>query len=419
MAEKPLRSTSGINGFAGAAAVPGERRGHGRTRILQMSIHTGRVTRKITVLLPLIALLALPVGGRAADPPAGSLPKEELKKDIAVVKKDDFLLIPHAYYKPETQIAGGLAFLSYFRIGSDFPLHIRPSTLATTLTYTQQKQFIWQLFPEFYLDNEKYHLVGELEYYYYPNYFYGIGNDTPEDAREGYTSTTVRFRSDLQREIANRLYMGFVYHYERTEIEDSEEDGILESEDVPGSSSSMASGIGLSLNLDTRDNAFYPSKGGLYQFSAVSFDRMFSSRFQFIRHTLDLRKYIPLWRTHVLALQGYSNVIYGEAPFEMLSLMGGKKLMRGLFEGRYRDNAMVVAQGEYRLPLWWRFGAVAFAGVGDVARRVQDFEPEDFKFTYGGGLRFSINPQEKINARLDVGRSKDLTGFYFTIGEAY
>ncbi len=151
--------------------------------------------------------------------------------------------------------------------------------------------------------------MGELEYYYYPNYFYGIGNDTPDDAREGYTSSTVRFRSDPQREIANRLYMGFVYHYERTEIEDSEEGGILESEGCRGARRACV-GIGLSLNLDTRDNAFYPSKGGLYQFSAVSFDRLFSSRFQFIRHTHDLRKYVPLWRSHVLALQAYSNVIY-------------------------------------------------------------------------------------------------------------
>jgi outer membrane protein assembly factor BamA len=384
-----------------------------------MSIRTARFARGITALCGLLVLLALPVPGRAAGPPAGTLPTEELKRDLAVIKKDDFLIFPHVNYKPETQIAGGLAFLSYFRIGSDFPLHIRPSTLATTLTYTQKKQFIWQLFPEFYLDDEKYHLVGELEYYYYPNYFYGIGNDTPEDDREQYTSSTIRFHSDLQREIAHRLYIGFVYHYEKTRVDESEPGGVLESEGVPGGSSSLASGIGLSLNLDTRDNAFYPSNGGLYQFSAVSFDQLFSSRYQFIRHTLDLRKYVPLWRSHVLALQAYSNVIYGEAPFEMLSLMGGKKLMRGLFEGRYRDNAMAVAQGEYRFPLWWRFGAVAFAGVGDVARRVQDFEPEEFKFTYGGGLRFSINPQEKINARLDVGRSRDLTGFYFTIGEAY
>ncbi len=63
--------------------------------------------RRITVLLPLLALLAIPAGGRAADPPAGSLPKEEIKKDIAVVKKDDFLLIPHAYYKPKRRSPAG------------------------------------------------------------------------------------------------------------------------------------------------------------------------------------------------------------------------------------------------------------------------------------------------------------------------
>jgi len=112
----------------------------------------------------------------------------------------------------------------------------------------------------------------------------------------------------------------------------------------------------------------------------------------------------------------------GDPPFQSLSLLGdsGKQnLMRGYYRGRYRDKNIIVFQTEYRIPLWWRFGAVAFIGVGNVASAFDMFKIKTVKYSYGAGLRFQLDDKEKINLRIDIGFGKETSGFYFTIGEAF
>ncbi len=391
---------------------------------------------KFSIRFVIVSIIAVPVflaGGPAYAQalPSEHISEEELKKEIVSVKKNGFLLIPFTYYTPETQIAGGMVFITYFRNQEkpeegaedetqkdELPLQIRPSTIATTLTYTQENQFIWELFPELYMDNERYHIIGIMQYLKYPDRFYGIGNDTSDDYEE-YTADIFRSRFDMQREFFHRVYLGLIYQYEWYDLVQSDTGGMLDTEHIAGSGKGTASGFGLSLNHDTRNHGFTPSEGGWYQFSAVAFHRLFHTTYQFTKYTADVRQYIPLWKSQVLALQGYMSVINGTAPFEMLSTLGGKRMMRGFFEGRYRDDDMIVAQAEYRVPVWGRFGLAAFAGWGDVSPRIVQFDPREFKFAYGGGVRFSINPEERVNLRIDVGHSSDFTGLYITIGEAY
>jgi outer membrane translocation and assembly module TamA len=81
---------------------------------------------------------------------------------------------------------------------------------------------------------------------------------------------------------------------------------------------------------------------------------------------------------------------------------------------------MIIVQTEYRLPLWKRFGLAGFAGGGDVASKLSRFALNDFKTSYGFGLRYAVSPKEKINIRLDWGFGKDpFAGPVITIGEAF
>jgi len=72
--------------------------------------------------------------------------------------------------------------------------------------------------------------------------------------------------------------------------------------------------------------------------------------------------------------------------------------MRGYFRGRYRDNHYFATQLEYRVRVWWRFGLVGFAGVGEVARDISKFEINKIKYSVGGGIRFRIDEKELILA---------------------
>lgn len=80
----------------------------------------------------------------------------------------------------------------------------------------------------------------------------------------------------------------------------------------------------------------------------------------------------------------------------------------------------LVIQGEYRFPVYRRFGAVAFAGGGNVSNKPGDYSLTDFKFSYGGGIRFALNKKEKLNLRIDygIGQGKN-NGFYLQLGEVF
>ena len=93
--------------------------------------------------------------------------------------------------------------------------------------------------------------------------------------------------------------------------------------------------------------------------------------------------------------------------------------MRGFYEGRFRDKKYFSLQTEFRTKLFWRFGMVVFAGLGDVAGRFPDFKLTKLKYSYGVGGRFRIDPKEKLDVRVDLGFGKNTSGIYFGIEQAF
>ncbi len=136
-------------------------------------------------------------------------------------------------------------------------------------------------------------------------------------------------------------------------------------------------------------------------------------------YTVDLRRYFPVARTHVVALQALGIATSGEPPFDLYPQLGGESLLRGYFQGRYRDRSLLALQGEYRLPLFWRLGAAGFVGAGQVAPRIGDFGLDRFWVSGGAGLRFLLARREGLNIRADFAFGEDSSGFYLSIGEAF
>lgn len=223
----------------------------------------------------------------------------------------------------------------------------------------------------------------------------------------------------FQKKVRPGLNLGIRYELGHSKLMDVEEHGLIATGDIWGSEGGVASGAGILANWDTRNNIFYPSMGSFYQFSATRFSEALGSDYDFSRFNLDIRQYFPLSSSQVLAIQGYVNIITGKPTFQLLSLFGGERLMRGYYLGRYRDKNMVAFQMEYRRPVWWRFGLVGFAGFGEVANKISRFERKNFKHSVGWGIRYLFSREEKINLRLDFGYGKGASGVYINIGEAF
>ena len=76
-------------------------------------------------------------------------------------------------------------------------------------------------------------------------------------------------------------------------------------------------------------------------------------------------------------------------------------------------------QTEYRWQFYNRFGMGLFAGIGDVSDDFKNFDLNEFKYSFGTGIRFAVVPSQRINIRMDIGFGEGTQGFYFNIAEAF
>jgi hypothetical protein len=78
----------------------------------------------------------------------------------------------------------------------------------------------------------------------------------------------------------------------------------------------------------------------------------------------------------------------GQIPFTEQVGVGGERPMRGFLEGRLLDRSAIVAQAEYRWPVWvWLDGTFHYA-VGNVfGAHLDDFELDQLRQSFGIGLR--------------------------------
>ena len=98
--------------------------------------------------------------------------------------------------------------------------------------------------------------------------------------------------------------------------------------------------------------------------------------------------------------------------------------MRGYYTGRFRDNNQIATQAEFRflpLPLGFsnRIGAAMFGGVATVFPNFENLNLNKIAWSAGGGLRFLLFPKKDIYTRIDYALTKEGSGFYFFIGEAF
>ena len=102
-----------------------------------------------------------------------------------------------------------------------------------------------------------------------------------------------------------------------------------------------------------------------------------------------------------------------------MTKLGGSHILRGYYEGRYRDLKMMALQLEYRAPVFSRIGFAVFAGIGDVALNLNDFKSSSIKYSYGLGIRYKLTKNEKVNIRIDFEISDFGNSLYLTMKEAF
>jgi hypothetical protein len=361
-----------------------------------------------------------PPASVASEGSVDEAPAEEAPSGEAAAKPPGtgFALLPLLYYTPDTRLAFGAAGAWYFRLGKDDEKP-RLSFAKLLADYTQNRQIeLWGEWAVF-LGNEDYVWKGDLRYRNFPDRFYGIGNATLPSAVERYSYDFAALKQLFLKKLRPGVFIGGDFQL-TSFFRVSTPGPILGDGSITGSQGGISSGVGAVFLLDTRDNVMNASRGEMLQLSSYVYSPWLGSDFDYVNLNLWASKY---WRTfgeQVFAVHAVANLNYGDVPLPALSAVGGEDILRGYARNRFRDRHMVAAQVEYRVPIWWRLGAVVFAGAGDVFGAMEDLAWSRLKPSVGVGVRGAYDVEEKFNVRIDHAWGRDgERSFYLMFGEAF
>ena len=327
-----------------------------------------------------------------------------------------FGAFPVLFSSEQTGFAGGGGAQITFKKPKDQ----KASALSLLAFYTQKKQYVFQVGSENYLKTGNYKLTGEFGFAYFPDTFYGIGNRIKtEQDEEGYTVRQFQIKPTLQKKYIENLYLGFLFGFYNSELteRDTSTRKLLHNEIVIGSKGGTVSGAGIIATWDSRDDNLYPNRGSYHQFSFISNGPSLGSGYTFNAMLMDLRHYRSITEGQILAFRGVVGINTGKTPFQMMNKLGA--YLRGYTVMRFLDNNVIAFQAEYRRPLVWKLGMVAFIGFGEVADKVGNYSFKGLKPAVGFGIRIPLVPKQKVNLRIDLGIGKNDGSFDINIMEVF
>jgi len=331
-----------------------------------------------------------------------------------------YVVAPLLAYSPETSVQFGLGSVLLFKPKNALP-EDRSSTLFFAARYTLNQQITASPTYAVFSPGETYTHRGKINFRKFPQFYYGIGNDTPESNEELYGINTLSIEHVSYRNIFGKLYAGAGLRFLRSYNIAPAPGGLLETTAPTGIRANSAIGMDFGLLYDNRNNLTSTTTGILAEFRQQIHRKFLGSDNDYSLTKLDVRNYWAPFkkRNDILAMQLFAHLSFGDTPFNELAPLGGDVIMRGYYLGRYLDQKLVAAQAEYRMQVWKKLNAVAFVGFGDVSPRLAAFSFDELKHSIGAGLRYQVLPEENLNIRFDYAFGQGTQNFYINISEAF
>jgi hypothetical protein len=380
------------------------------------------------LLLVMVVVTTWPWSVRAAEPAAQDPPDARALPEAVVPApaasepppaRWDYAFIPVLFYGPETSLGvavGGAVF-------GDSPappgVPRRDDSLTVLFQGTLRKQFSVGLSGVKFWDTARYQLTEDANWIRFPSYFWGIGNDTPDTAKELYAQSLVTNRASFAVRIFEEIYLGAGAGVGWYATSGGSPDGSVATYLAATGARGGVIGAGPVLRRDTRDDAIGSHRGSLTAVTATFYGSAFGGTYRYQVYDLDQRTFVPLGDRTVLALQGYAVYAPGNVPLAELPALGGPARLRGYYQGRFRDHLYVVGQLELRVRVAWRFSVAPFAAVGNVFSDPAAASLSHPKLAGGAALRFNLKKERDLNIHLDVARSPISSGVYLNLGEAF
>jgi hypothetical protein len=341
--------------------------------------------------------------------------------DSITLKKEknySLLVVPLASYQPETSLGLGIGNIFFLKPFNDSVT--RASSFYGTFMYTLKKQLLTGFQTTYWHKKNLFSFGFGFLFQRFPYRFYGIGNSV-DTYNEMYDSEQIKIDVSIRKKILQNVYFGVEYKYRKNKMLSIQKDGLFETQNIAGKFGSIIKGIETNVQYDNRNDEFYPSKGNIAYISISNFGGIFKGDFNFTKYKIELKKYYPLPynQQHILACRFLAEFGNGTIPFNYMSQLGGPNILRGYFEGKYRDKNIINTDIEYRFPITNRIKFHVFSGFGAIGEDYTKFKQKYFKLSGGSGLRYKIFKNRGMHIRLDVGFGYKTWGTYVQLSEAF
>ncbi len=176
----------------------------------------------------------------------------------------------------------------------------------------------------------------------------------------------------------------------------------------------IASGLGLVVEYDGRDNIFTPNSGVRLYLDTIRFSEALGSDHDFSRSRLAWSGFRPLGESVVLGVRADVQAVDGDVPFYAVPFI----MLRGIPAMRYQGERTALLEVEARWNLDGRWSLVGFAGAGRAAN-AGDLGSAPTRVTKGVGFRYLLARALGMHAGVDVARGPEENAFYITVGSSW
>jgi len=346
--------------------------------------------------------------------------KKAVERD-STIYPTKLIFTPVVSYAPETNLSFGFGMKGLFKMkgsGSE----TRTSNIPLTTQYTIENKYLFYSGFAIFFPQERYMLTGNITVQSLPRLYYGVGQNTPYSNEEEFAYNQILIEPIfLKKVFMPYLFVGTGFRYNRISNLEAIQEGLLALSNKAGAHGSTSSGIQLAMIYDSRDNVLNASKGFYIALTHGFYIKKLGGTQNYELTRFDFRYYMqPLKKpSSILAFQIMAHLSHGDTPLLELGRLGGGDIMRGYFEGRYTDRHFLATQVEWRQKLNYRWGLVAFAGLGSVTPSINQIKIDNIHPSVGLGVRFLVDAEENLNLRLDLGIGQQKFKYYFKIAEAF
>lgn len=333
-----------------------------------------------------------------------------------------FLPVPVVITDPAVGTGGGLALAFFHRpratgeptpSADGSPRMVTPDIYGGAAIRTENGSKAYGVGASLHFDEDRWRYRGGVAKASFNLGFHTPGTRLPPLEIDYNVDGVMSFQQGFRRLGERDLFLGLAWIYMDVDI------GFDVATDrdnfTPPELASRSSGLGLSLEYDTRDNPFTPSRGwlgmveGNFYLPGIGSDGAFQS---YRGHAYG---YWPLGRRVVVGGRADTRWANGDIPFYRLPYID----LRGIGSARYQDTRVAVLETELRWNLTPRWALIGFVGAGRTWGRHNSFGEGSSEVANGTGVRYLIARQLGMQVGLDYAWGPEDDTFYIQVGSAW